>query len=100
MSGGFRLTPRAVEDLRKIGRYTLARWGREQRDDYLRALDARFGWLAQNPQRGSQRVDLATDYYSFAQGAHLIVYLIGGDGIEIIGVPHQSMDIPGQFDDE
>lgn len=31
----FRLTERAKQDLRSIGRYTQATWGREQRDSYL-----------------------------------------------------------------
>lgn len=97
MGSGFRLTPRALEDLRAIGRYTLTQWGREQRNDYLRAMDRRFAWLAQNPQRGRTREDVATGYRSFPQGAHIIFYLIKPDGIDIIGVLHQSMDTSNGF---
>lgn len=46
----FRITPRAREDLKQIGRYTLKLWGVQQRDTYLRNLDRRFAWLAQNPR--------------------------------------------------
>ena len=42
----FRITPRAREDLKQIGRYTLELWGVQQRDTYLRNLDRRFAWLA------------------------------------------------------
>lgn len=45
----FTLTNKAVADLRDIGRYTLERWGREQRNLYLRMLDESFQQLAANP---------------------------------------------------
>ena len=93
MTGKIRLTPRAKEDLRKIGRYTQKTWGKAQRNNYLRALDSRFAWLADKPGRGRLRADVAEGYYCFPQGLHLIFYLILDDGIAIIGVPHQLMDI-------
>ncbi len=51
----YRITPCAFEDLKNIGRYTLRHWGKKQRDIYLRALDARFAWLAQNANAGRSR---------------------------------------------
>jgi len=94
MTRSFRVTPRAFEDLKTIGRYTLRQWGRSQRDAYLRALDARFEWLAQHPIRGRQRDEIAPGYRSYPHEAHMIFYLIRDGGIDIIGVPHQAMDIP------
>ncbi|GAB4353483.1 MAG: type II toxin-antitoxin system RelE/ParE family toxin [Methylohalobius crimeensis] len=94
---GFRITPRARDDLKNIGRYTLQVWGREQRDRYLRNLDHRFAWLAQNPHLGKHRPDILEDYYCFPQGAHLIFYLMRDDGIDIIGIPHQNMDVLNFF---
>jgi toxin ParE1/3/4 len=38
----FKITPRAMADLRNIGRYTFEKWGKEQRDIYLRNPDKRF----------------------------------------------------------
>ncbi len=93
----FRLTPRAIEDLRAIGRYTLQQWGKKQRDDYLNAIDQRFTWLAQNPHRGRLRNDVAPNYYSFLQSSHVIFYLVREGGIDIIGIQHQSMDIRAYF---
>jgi toxin ParE1/3/4 len=92
-----RLTPRAVEDLRTIGRYTLQQWDKRQRDDYLNAMDQRFAWLAQNPHLGRLRNDVAPDYYSFPHASHIIFYLIRVGGIDVIGIPHQSMDILTYF---
>jgi plasmid stabilization system protein ParE len=42
---GFRITPRAQDDLKNIGRYTERQWGKRQRNTYLKALEKRFGWV-------------------------------------------------------
>lgn len=92
-----RLTPRALEDLRSIGRYTQVHWGREKRNQYLVALNKRFLWLAQNPLRGRPRDGVGEGYRSYPQGAHLIFYLMRSEGVDIIGIPHQSMDVSDGF---
>lgn len=93
----FRITPRARADLLAIGRYTLQIWGRNQRDIYLRNLDKRFQWLADNPRLGQHRTDVQEGHYSFLEGAHLVFYILREGGIDIIGIPHQNMDIPHYF---
>lgn len=97
MASRVRITLRALEDLKNIGRYTERQWGRSQRNIYLRELDNRFLWLARNPRLGRPRDDIAPGYRSFAHEAHIVFYLISDGGIEIIGVPHQAMDIPSHF---
>ncbi len=97
MTPSFRLTPRAENDLRAIARYTLEQWGREQRESYLRALDGRFRWLAENPAVGKPRPDVKEGYFSYPQGRHVIFYLIRDGGIDIIGIPHQRMDVLNYF---
>ncbi len=99
MIPNFRITPRAKEDLKKIGYYTLERWGKEQRNTYLRNLDKRFQWLSENPQLGRHRPDIEEGYYCFPQGEHLVFYTIQELGIIIIGVPHQKIDITNYFSD-
>ena len=93
----FRITPRAMDDLKNIGRYTLKIWGKKQRDIYLRNLDKRFAWLAENPRLGKHRLDVREGYYCFPQGAHLVFYIVHDRGIDIIGIPHQDMDILNYF---
>lgn len=90
---GFRVTPRALAGLKNIGRYTEQQWGRRQRNIYLKALEKRFGWLAENPQSGKHHPDVAEGYYSFPRGAHVVFYLIREKGIDIIGIPHKETDI-------
>jgi|TARA_B110000211_G_scaffold193757_1_gene221622 toxin ParE1/3/4 len=55
-----RVTPRARDDLKNIGRYTEQTWGK---------------------------------------GQHVIFYLVGGNAIGIIGIPHKEMDIISYFKD-
>ena len=93
----FRITPRAQDDLKNIGRYTERQWGNRQRNTYLKALKKRFGWLAEDPQLGKHRTDVAEGYYSFPQGEHVVFYLIGDKGIYLIGNPHKEMDIITYF---
>ena len=78
---GYRITPRA-----------------RQRNRYLKSLEARFIWLADNPRAGKHRIDIAHDYYSFPHGRHVVFYLVAGNMIDIIGVPHQEMDVIVYFD--
>ena len=93
----FRITPRARDDLISIGRYTQAQWGRSQRNLYLRKIEKRFDWLAANPHLGKDRSDVAADDYSLPEGLHVIFYMISEVGVDIIGVPHKSMDIITYF---
>ncbi len=95
---GYSLRQQAQDDLESIWLYSYQEWGAEQADQYIRALLARFTWLSENPQLGKQRTEIKPGYYCFPEGSHLIFYKIAQDGIDIIGIPHQSMDIVGRFD--
>ena len=96
----YRITPRAHRDLENIGRYSMQKWGKEQRNRYLRALDQRFSWLVDRPHAGKHRPDINQSYYSFPEGSHLIFYLIHENGIDIIGILHKEMDISNYFGEE
>lgn len=97
MSARYRITPRAFKDLKAIAHYSLASWGALQRDAYLGDLERRFAWLAENPQAGKERTDVRDGYRSYLQGVHIIFYIVRDEAIDIIGVPHQSMDTEGYF---
>lgn len=97
MSRTYRITPRAADDIRSIGQYTQINWGRKQRNRYLRVLDKRFAWLAENPGMGKHRTDIKDGYYSYPEGSHVVFYLVREDGIDILGIPHQHMDVLNYF---
>lgn len=92
-----RVTPRARNDLQTIGRYTAKKWGKTQRNAYLKAIERRFYWLAENPRAGRRRQDIHEDYCCFPQGEHIIFYVICNNAISIIGVLHRAMDLESQF---
>lgn len=92
-----RITPRAREDLKNIGRYTEQTWGKPQRNLYLRSLETRFKWFAVNPLLGRHRREICEGYCSFPEGQHVVFYLIGSESIEIIGIPHKDMDTISYF---
>lgn len=93
MSANFRLTPRAAEDLDVIADFTIQTWGLEQLETYLRSLNRRFEWPAENPFAGRERNDVHPGYRSFPEGSHIIFYMVSDDHVDIIGIPHKSMDI-------
>lgn len=98
MNAGYRLTPRAVADLDAIADYTIDQWGTDQLERYLGSLVRRFDWLCENPLAGRERNDVHPGYRSFPEGNHIVFYLISKDHIDIIGIPHKSMDVgPGLF---
>ena len=98
MITGYSLRQQAQADLESIWLYSYKEWGTEQADHYIRSLLSRFTWLSENPQLGKQRTEVKPGYYCFPEGMHLIFYKITQSGIDIIGIPHQSMDIAGHFD--
>ena len=93
----FLLTPQALADLDAVAEYTLGRWGRQQVKIYLTALTDRMEWLAESPDLGKSRDEIAPGYRSFPEGSHLIFYIPEDGHISIIGVPHQSMDVDKHF---
>ena len=89
----FALTQKAKADLRSIAIYTEGRWGRDQRNLYLKQLDDAFHLLAENPQAGTECDDIRAGYRKFPQGSHIIFYRIAPDTmLEIVRVLHKSMD--------
>jgi toxin ParE1/3/4 len=89
----FTLTNMAKADLKDIGRYTLHKWGREQRNHYLSILDACFRQLAENPFNGKDCSEIRSGYRKFNVGSHIILYRqIISDSIEIVRVLLGHMD--------
>ena len=100
MTTPYRVTPRAAADLNHIAVYSLRKWGRRQTIAYLEALNDRFAWLAEYPDIGRARPEILPELRSFREGSHIIFYRARGTIIEIIGVPHMSMDIDSYFENE
>ena len=87
----------ARADLEEIWVFTFEEWGLEQADKYLNSLFSRFEWLSINPYTGKDRDDIKNGYYCFPEGMHLVFYTMTEYGIDIIGIPHQNMDVINHF---
>ena len=87
------LSELARQDIISIRDYTMDTWGQEQVSKYLSQLEHRFEWLTENSKAGKKREDVKEGYRSYPEESHVIFYRITENGIEIIGVIHQSEDI-------
>ena len=90
----------AQSDLEEIWLHSLEKWGIIQADTYIRALLSRFRWLSENPAIGKRRDDIKQGYYCFPEGSHVIFYTLTSYGIDVIGIPHQRMDVTGYLEEE
>ena len=94
----FKLTAKAKADLKNIAIYTEGKWGREQRNIYLKQFDDMFGTLSSAPELGAACDYIKLGYKKFPQGSHVIFYKIGSNAkIEIIRILHKRMDITSKL---
>ena len=89
----YQLREAALTDLEDIWQYTFETWGVDQADHYVQTLLTRCEWLAEQPQLGKVRDDIKPGYFCFPEGRHLVFYKQMNSGIDVIGFPHQSMDV-------
>ncbi|PMO40024.1 plasmid stabilization protein ParE [Vibrio splendidus] len=90
----FQLTNKAKSDLKDIALFTERRWGREQRNVYIRQFDATFGRLAKNPELGKTCDEIRPGYRKFPLSSHIIFYQkTNNQPTLIILVLHESMDV-------
>ena len=90
----YSLTVAARKDMIEIGHYTAEKWGKRQRDKYLKQLDDAFKFLARKPEIGKGAESIKPGYKKFCQGSHIIFYRSGNDSkIVVIRILHNSMDV-------
>ena len=92
--GTFRVSNAAVADLESIGRYTQKQWGKVQRRAYLDGLNDQFKVLSLNPALAVERHDFNPPVRISTYEKHLIIYIIDDQGVFIIRVLHQNMNVP------
>jgi len=95
----FRLTKKAIKDIKDIGRYTQENWGREQRNLYLSRLDDCFQLIAREPQIGKACDYIRPGYQKYHVGRHLIFYRQSSAYVEIIRILHDRMDVESHLSD-
>jgi toxin ParE1/3/4 len=94
----FQLSKEAKLDLRSIATFTENRWGKAQRNMYIKQLDDAFTLLGENYEAGTACDNIRKGYRKFPQGSHLIFYKLGTTAsIFIVRILHKSMDIDSRI---
>ena len=93
----FVLARAAYADLEEIEGYTLDTWGEAQRDRYISGLFDKFDAVAENPELGRARPELAEGVRSLPHERHVIFYEIIAGRCHILRVLHHARDVDQQF---
>jgi toxin ParE1/3/4 len=88
----YRLRPHAVEDLETIWLYTAMQWSIDQAELYIRELTAGLDFLVAHPETARERVELSPPVRIHCIAAHLVVYRIEPDYLDIIRIRHRRED--------
>lgn len=88
----YALTPKAHADLDDIWNYTVARWGAEQAEKYLRQLADAMSYVAADPERGRACDEVRAGYRKYAVGAHVVFYRETRKRVEVVRILHKRMD--------
>ncbi len=89
----YSLSPEAKKDLLTIRAHTQSKWGIQQAQKYIDALEKKCEKLARNPHSGRERPEIKSGYRSITEGKHVIFYRVGDSGIDILRILHGRMDI-------
>ena len=95
--GRYETTELADQDILEIALYLARQSGMETADRFADRLQEVFALLAQSPQMGRRRDDLAPRLRSFPVGSYVVFYQAVGAGVLIIRVLHGARDLPPLF---
>ena len=88
----YKLTEAAKEDLRQISAYTKKTWGKEQEKVYREIIRTALRNLAESPEIGQLREELAEGLRSFPVGNHIAYYIKKINQIMVVRILHPAMD--------
>jgi toxin ParE1/3/4 len=89
-------TAQAHQDLLEIWEF-VARRSIERADRLTEAIEQKCILVAQFPEMGRRRDELAPGVRSTLVERYMILYRIADDGIEVLRVVHGSRDLPRLF---
>lgn len=91
----YKISHAASIDIENIWFCTLELWSMEQADRYFNMIMDEIEYLAENPKTGKDYSKIRKGYFRSRIKSHFIFYKINAkkNGIEIIRILHQQMDI-------
>jgi toxin ParE1/3/4 len=84
--------PAALSDLDDIWDYTAEKWGVAQAKRYTKVIYDTALDLASGEKQG-RKVNSREGYLKYPAGLHLIFFRTMDNGIEVIRILHQNMDV-------
>ena len=82
-TGRYRLSPRVLEDLDDVWRYSAERWPIEQADKYIDELVLIFEMIASVPTLARERSEFTPPVRIHTHESHLIIYTISDEIVVI-----------------
>lgn len=88
---------RAEKDLTEIWLYSFKNWGAGRADLYLSDMESVLKTIAENPQIGTDCLQIRRSYRKFKINEHFIWYTVRGRKMTVVRVLHKSMDYQNHF---
>ena len=93
----YELSNSAVADLSNIWDYTFEAWSEKQADKYYNILIETCNKIAQAPDIGKTYDPIGPDILGFRINRHIIFYRVAVNGIIILRILHQQMDLKSRI---
>ena len=81
----------AKKDLALIKQYSLKQWGKLQSLKYLLEMKQTIELINANPNIGSVKTDIKSNFFSFPQKSHVIYYMFNAETTWVVRILHKSM---------
>ncbi len=95
----YKLSYEAQNDIEDIWLYTFENWSLEQADRYYQLIFDEIEYLTRNPSSGKEYTHVRKGYFRSKVKSHFVFYKVTLEGIEIIRILHQEMDIDDRLND-
>jgi len=97
-SSNYRISRKALSDLKNIWKYTVHKWSEEQAERYYNLIIQEIDYLSKKPE-GGRSIEVVRKGYRFSKvKSHLVFYKVGKDGVlEVVRILHEMMDIPNRL---
>jgi len=91
-------SPAATSDIDNIWNYTAENWGITQAEHYTDKIDQACNDLDHGVRQG-RPVSVRPHYLKYPVERHVIYFLKSNEGLEVVRILHQRMDVERQFND-
>ena len=82
----YSLSPKAVDDLDQVWRYTAETWSIDQADAYIDGLVHAFDTIAAMPNMARERTEFAPPVRIQVHQSHLIIYIFSDGKISVLRI--------------